>query len=774
MIKARLRKKIDDGRNKPPNIISEIIRKAGNTKSKKNTRATKSYKVHTYDESELYGDNIDNDIKKSVKFEAAKPKAVKPKVDKPKTASRNTKKTISEHPKEKSKGPSEKQLKYYKTYEKYLTSRKTFKNAILPIIKNKDDIPKFKSFANKNNKINIHTLNFFKMYCIHYLNKHDKLPVINDELYESIMKTVTYKPSKRGQSSGKTQIILDELKIFYDEHYSKHIFDQKISSEGLTEIFQSTSKRMFTDLSNHIKNNFEAIFNRYINVLVNRDKMRETHSNSQINSSLCKLKSDLFKNKSKADKIYDPAKDIFRTRILKSFDTEIPLIDILKDKVKYISLFILMVRMSIDCENILISRQKPEDKGKPVKTINCFPLRTSIIPGYVNIDTMTLIANFIDKNRSFYNRNGNQTKLFREIWSKFFKIGLDCFKKKGYVWERYISTDGIGVSIPFIREDLYKENARNFIHHIPKPDGYSKYKYVDKLTEDELKVFRNFKTLASGDPGKGCLLACTDNRKIRVRKRNGKIFTKLNRFRYTNAHRKADTKSDIYRKKREDLRKADYYGSSVEKIESILSKHSASSCNWKSVGYYMDFKNAVNQQLFEFYERDEFRKYRWYGYINRQRADAKMINEFKKKFGPPSETGILMGDWSQRKQMKGCEPTKGKAMRKLFSDNGYKLCLVDEYNTSKKFCGDGQDLVNFRKYKDKLSKKRKRRRSYKAKQLAKQLSKKPDPKELEAKNLEKKKMREIKKERDKGKKRRKKKVQLCTPITRISNPKIEG
>jgi hypothetical protein len=171
----------------------------------------------------------------------------------------------------------------------------------------------------------------------------------------------------------------------------------------------------------------------------------------------------------------------------------------------------------------------------------------------------------------------------------------------------------------------------------------------------------------------------------------------------------------------------------------------------------MDFKNAVNQQLFEFYERDEFRKYKWYGYINRQRADAKMINEFKKKFGPPSETGILMGDWSQRKQMKGCEPTKGKAMRKLFSNNGYKLCLVDEYNTSKKFCGDGQDLVNFRKYKDKLPKKRKRRRGYKDKQLAKQLAKKPDPKELEAKNLEKKKMKEIKKKETKERKEERKK-----------------
>ena len=75
-----------------------------------------------------------------------------------------------------------------------------------------------------------------------------------------------------------------------------------------------------------------------------------------------------------------------------------------------------------------------------------------------------------------------------------------------------------------------------------------------------------------------------------------------------------------------------------------------------------------------------------------------MINNFKKKFGNccPKDTVILMGDFSQRHQMKFCEPTKGKSIRKLFKDKGYQLYLVQEYNTSKCLYETGEELVNFK------------------------------------------------------------------------------
>ncbi len=77
-----------------------------------------------------------------------------------------------------------------------------------------------------------------------------------------------------------------------------------------------------------------------------------------------------------------------------------------------------------------------------------------------------------------------------------------------------------------------------------------------------------------------------------------------------------------------------------------------------------------------------------------------MINNFKKKFGKPSETIVCIGDWSQEKQMKYQEPTKGKSFRQLFKRSGYKIYLVDEYNTSKRSHINGEELEKFKKRKN--------------------------------------------------------------------------
>jgi transposase len=59
-----------------------------------------------------------------------------------------------------------------------------------------------------------------------------------------------------------------------------------------------------------------------------------------------------------------------------------------------------------------------------------------------------------------------------------------------------------------------------------------------------------------------------------------------------------------------------------------------------------------------------------------------MINNFKKIYGNPDEVIICAGDYEQKHHMKYKEPVKGKGIRKLFRDNGYKLYLVDEFRTS--------------------------------------------------------------------------------------------
>ena len=98
------------------------------------------------------------------------------------------------------------------------------------------------------------------------------------------------------------------------------------------------------------------------------------------------------------------------------------------------------------------------------------------------------------------------------------------------------------------------------------------------------------------------------------------------------------------------------------------------------------------------------------GYLNRQRSEQWMINNFKKIFGKPEDVVVGIGDFEQKKHRKFKEPVKGKGFRSLLRKNGYKVYLVDEFRTSKmcsnceRECGTFRYCENPRPWRDGLIK----------------------------------------------------------------------
>jgi len=98
---------------------------------------------------------------------------------------------------------------------------------------------------------------------------------------------------------------------------------------------------------------------------------------------------------------------------------------------------------------------------------------------------------------------------------------------------------------------------------------------------------------------------------------------------------------------------------------------------------YVREKMTTSYGLRTFYKKPVLRILRWYSYINRQRSEAKMLEKLSEKLGSPENAFIAIGDWDQKgHHMRGKEPTKGKGMRKVLRQYGYKVYLVDEYKTS--------------------------------------------------------------------------------------------
>ncbi len=109
-----------------------------------------------------------------------------------------------------------------------------------------------------------------------------------------------------------------------------------------------------------------------------------------------------------------------------------------------------------------------------IKGFQAFPIKTSVYPNYVKINTSALIQIFVTKNepliingekmtKNFASRNA--TDLKTQLWDKYFNISK--FKLKNHTFNGQISTDGFAVSIGFIlnsdkiEQTQIKENKKN-------------------------------------------------------------------------------------------------------------------------------------------------------------------------------------------------------------------------------------------------------------------------------------------------------------------------
>jgi hypothetical protein len=146
-----------------------------------------------------------------------------------------------------------------------------------------------------------------------------------------------------------------------------------------------------------------------------------------------------------------------------------------------------------------------------------FPQRTSLIPGYITLDTITLVRLFggqgtpIGSLTQYYkNGNNNSTGLtpakHRKVWSTIFKTDSSIFKKgiqptnfgQRYGFWKFnnmITTDGFGCSILFNK--LVQANQEESIEE--KPDVY-----IQDADREELQG----KRIVAIDPGKSDLLFC--------------------------------------------------------------------------------------------------------------------------------------------------------------------------------------------------------------------------------------------------------------------------
>lgn len=577
-------------------------------------------------------------------------------------------------------------------YERSLTNYMSVKTSLMSIIKDKSKICAINSAVLTTSKLVTHTYNMLKLYCLDVYDKTKHLPLIDTTLIKSIIKTIGVKDKRGKKSSSEKTKLLTELKKFYEKEYKETMInEQPLSFTHLNTILDYESISVITSIENHIKEHYIDCLFRYINVCIDKKNMEmsikeELESDNILRKIILDnyrkkikhFKSDIVNRTNKYNiKMFDTLKHYILNNIYPSQLTDEPLQQQI-DENPY-SFLESMIKMSREIES------------KNQKTFNCFPLRKSCIPKYIKLDTTSIIhILFSDNMNKGYYLTKNNTKIYQDkIWSMFFRTERKMFKSKTHTFNNSIITDGFACSILLIRKDLYNPFGRNKPKSYSKPFNYKSDLYIDELTETEKNKLKQM-TLIGIDPGKEDLIYATNGKQDNT----GKNIT----YRYSQNQRRHETKKKKYAKIiNKDRKTIKINDKTVEIIESELSQFDSKTCNYKLFKQYVSMKNNINTIVSSYYEKDIFRKLKWYTYINKQKSESWMLNSFKKKFNiSPSNTVICIGDFSQKHSMQYKEPTKGKSIRKLFKKAGYKLYLVNEYNTSKKSFINGQNTEKFR------------------------------------------------------------------------------
>ena len=533
----------------------------------------------------------------------------------------------------------------------------------------KEILERIQDAVKRVNNVVFHTTHFLELYCLYVIRCKLEKPTFTKDYIGLFMKTVCLKSSAKTGGTFKQETLkkLAHLKKIYVQHYEPLMGpnpdDQKVDPIYLATSLAYEEINILTNIKNNISKHFIDYCKEWINKTFNlkerlkevdksnipKDDKPETKRNVSIEMRLVKedllspLRTPLKSDPKYHQWIKEHRPKIIRKTIFNKNQAKNNIeYEIKENTIDYLFSFIYVV-----------------DKLRTFgRNLQCFPLRSSFTPKYITIDSTALVT--LMGNGSFINENNKVKDNHQKIWSSFFNLDHKVFKRKDFLFHSMIKTDGVGASILFYRKDVdpYKlpeDPLSSFTEH-----------YVDEIDLLNPEYFN----IVGIDPGKDDLIHCTDG--------------KNNFFRYTANQRRFETRRKKYAKiNMEHKLKTIIDHKNVVQWETELTKQRKCTTDFREFKEYLKVKLPLYKKLEPYYHDPLRRKLRWNTYMNTQKSEDNMLNNFQNKFGDPENTLVCIGDYDQKGyHLKGKEPAKGKGFRKLFRKKGYQVLLVDEFRTS--------------------------------------------------------------------------------------------
>jgi len=606
---------------------------------------------------------------------------------------------------------------------------RTVKIPLDNIIMRKDDLKIIFDAVNRTNQIVIHVYMFIRLYLLDKYNGGKQIPNIDRDFMAAAIRTISAVKKAGPPVKGENLKLTNKLKEFYDSTYKHLGYKNKIDGTNLSHILDTVETDIITNIENNIKLNFFKYVKQFVNVffkskfkdmIEKADKKDKVDLKKVLDKDLSEIKQDLINNTSISNPKYHKwikkhRSNVFPNEYKNSYE-----FDIIHYPQKYLK---NMIYMCIEIEK------------KGGKSFQFFPMRSEAVPKYIPIDTGALIDLFIEKDKNEFNNNISKYK--DPLWDNFFQTCNPIFNQKQYTFDHRILTDGFTVSIQMINRDMIddvqqeKDNRKIARQNAKKENKNLTQKEIDKRrkqkAQDKKDKLMKIKLEEKMEKDRKKLeynnLSKDEQKKIRERLAKEEEIKKIMRYiefpyleelneseylnlmvkdhwvvcdpgkrflvymkskdgrylRYSNAQHLRKTKRIKYRILIQNYKNKN----DITEIEKELTNYNSKSCIYETFKSYVKKKNAINKKLLPKYEAKIFRQYKWYGFLNRKRAETDLIRKIKKTFGKKNGQAptIIYGDWSIGQQMKHMISTPNLSLKHKIGEH-FKVYSIDEHRTS--------------------------------------------------------------------------------------------
>jgi len=558
-----------------------------------------------------------------------------------------------------------------------------------------------------------------KQYILHC--DENQLPVLDYSFMRDLLGVVGAQPTSGRRPTRGARINLD---AFYRTHFAPLLPSGDVlpSSEHLRDVIGYTARELLTNVENNIKQHFVKYVRSYVDakMRVEEESEAELAQRAAMGARAYKAARKRLRHMLATDLLRVNGSDFTSEVDYHAWIQEHKAV-VLPAKTAYKK---NSVYYDVHCSPqdylppMLRMTRSMEEAGRRLHSF--LPLRTSVVPMHITLDTTTLVCLFdtvattLGKTKTQLRRNLQENK--DAIWGVLFRTDRKIFRGScNYTFNHTVKTDGVSCCVVLKRREAANGEATDGQRKrkptptptpmpaskrqrtstsesacASKPTGQCKRKRGEDADEpsgggdvlpESVRAQLVSRRVVGIDPNMGDLLYCCAEEGIAPfeARRDGRS-KKGWEFRYTQNQRRQEMKTKKYEKIR--LKEKEKYPS-ITVCEELLSEHDHKTVAIGRFEEYIKRKLYVNSVIAPFYARRIFRKLRLNTYYNGRRSEQRMMRRFREKFGPPDQVVIGLGNWTRQPRSRFAKSTKCTGLRAVLRRGGYRVILIAEHYTSR-------------------------------------------------------------------------------------------